>query len=87
VAVVLGAWKLAMTMVAVLTVDKIGRRPLLLGGVAAMTASLLALSAATASGSVGHVATATAVSSVLALLLYVGAYQVCVCMSVGIPAV
>jgi len=65
VSVVLGVFKLVMTGVAVFTVDVYGRRPLLLTGVAGMILSLLVL------GSV-H----SPVLSVVALLLYVGCYQV-----------
>lgn len=43
VSVVLGSFKLLMTLVAVLTVDSWGRRPLLLYGVSAMTVALLVL--------------------------------------------
>lgn len=69
--VVLGLFKLLMTGVAVLTVDKLGRRPLLLTGVTAMTASLLALGAlSSATG------TSSAYGSAACLLLYVGAYQI-----------
>ncbi len=58
--------------VAVLTVDSVGRRPLLLWGVGGMTVALLGLggSSLALSGSV------STWSSVVALLLYVGAYQV-----------
>lgn len=57
---------------AVLSVDSVGRRPLLLWGVSGMTVALLALggSSLALSGS------ASTWSSVVALLLYVGAYQV-----------
>ena len=58
---------------AVLTVDKAGRRPLLLGGVAGIIVALLLLSGAQA---IGPEAGPTALLSVGALLLYVGAYQV-----------
>ncbi len=60
------------TGVAVLTVDSVGRRPLLLGGVSAMVVALLALGGSQLVLS-GGIATWT---SVLALLFYVGAYQV-----------
>ena len=55
-----------------LTVDSVGRRPLLLAGVSGMTVALLALGASslTLSGSFSTWA------SVVALLAYVGAYQV-----------
>ena len=55
-----------------LTVDSVGRRPLLLGGVSAMVVALLALGGSQLVLS-GGIATWT---SVLALLFYVGAYQV-----------
>ena len=58
--------------VAVLTVDSVGRRPLLLAGIAGLTIALCALSAAQLLA-VGQAATWT---SVIALLLYVGCYQV-----------
>ena len=56
-----------------LTVEDLGRRPLLLIGVSSMVVSLLAL------GSSQLVLTGQAETwtSVAALLLYVGAYQVC----------
>ena len=50
-------------------VDRAGRRPLLLGGVAAMAAALAGLATQKAAGLPPTVAAA-------ALLLYVGAYQV-----------
>lgn len=58
--------------VAVATVESVGRRPLLLAGVSGMTVALLVLGGA-ALGLQGSVATWT---SVVALLAYVGAYQV-----------
>lgn len=61
-----------LTGVAVLTVDKAGRRPLLLGGVSGVIVALLLLSGAQA---VGSESGSTALLSVGALLLYVGAYQ------------
>lgn len=58
--------------VAVAKVDSLGRRPLLLGGVSAMVVALLVLGAAELLLS-GRTESLT---SVAALLLYVGAYQV-----------
>lgn len=55
--------------------DKLGRRPLLLGGVFLLTAALVAL-AVLASPSSPLDAQAGAYASAAALLLYVGAYQV-----------
>ncbi|CAL8468142.1 g7681 [Coccomyxa elongata] len=72
VSVLLGFFKLVMTGVAVFTVDSLGRRPLLLGGVSAMVVALLALGGSQLVLS-GGMATWT---SVIALLIYVGAYQV-----------
>ena len=75
VAVVLGAFKLAMTGVAVLSVDRLGRRPLLLAGVSALTVALLLL--AELSGPTPPLTgDAGAYASAACLLLYVGAYQV-----------
>eukprot|EP00850_Spirogloea_muscicola_P011530 SM000072S21164 [mRNA] locus=s72:21950:26506:- [translate_table: standard] len=70
VAVYLGTFKLAMTAVAVLTVDKWGRRPLLLVGISGIVVSLGLLTAYYYFG--GGVPAA----SVIALLLYVGSYQI-----------
>ena len=61
-----------VTGVAVLTVDSLGRRPLLLGGVSAIVVALCALGASQISLT-GELETWTSVG---ALLLYVGAYQV-----------
>ncbi|KAL3146782.1 hypothetical protein ABBQ38_014764 [Trebouxia sp. C0009 RCD-2024] len=72
VSVVLGFFKLVMTGVAVATVDKLGRRPLLLGGVTGLVLSLLALS-----GAQGLVKGDTATwVSVVGLLAYTASYQV-----------
>lgn len=65
-----GTFKLVMTGVAVLVVDKLGRRPLLLAGVSALTAALLALGALTLTGEGSNPYGCAA-----ALLVYVGAYQ------------
>lgn len=69
ISVGLGVFKLLATGVAVVTVDSLGRRPLLLGGISALTGALLVLSALSAGGSEAWL-------SVIALLVYVGAYQV-----------
>lgn len=75
--VLLGGFKLAMTFVAVSFVDTVGRRPLLLGGVSAMVVALVALGALSAAAAgEGAVDPTLAWGSVLALLMYVGAYQV-----------
>ncbi|KAF8072353.1 D-xylose-proton symporter [Scenedesmus sp. PABB004] len=78
--VLLGGFKLLMTLVAVASVDRVGRRPLLLGGVGGMALALAALTAAqggvdAAAGAAAGVGGAAWVS-VAAMLLYVGCYQV-----------
>lgn len=75
VALVLGGFKLVMTVVAVTTVDSWGRRPLLLWGVGGIVASLLVLAGASLEG--GPLpAEFAAWTNLLALLAYVGSYQV-----------
>ncbi|XP_065878350.1 D-xylose-proton symporter-like 3, chloroplastic [Euphorbia lathyris] len=70
VSVVIGFFKLAMTSIAVLKVDDLGRRPLLIGGVSGIALSLFLLSAYYKFlGGFPFVAVA-------ALLLYVGCYQI-----------
>ncbi|KAK9994020.1 hypothetical protein SO802_023723 [Lithocarpus litseifolius] len=69
VSILLGLLKLIMTGVAVLVVDKLGRRPLLLGGVSGMVISLFLL------GSYYLFLDDVPVVAVVALLLYVGCYQ------------
>ncbi|EYU43459.1 hypothetical protein ABFS82_06G143600 [Erythranthe guttata] len=69
VSILLGLLKLIMTGVAVLVVDRLGRRPLLLGGVSGIAVSLFLLgSYYTYLGDIPAVA-------VVALLVYVGCYQ------------
>ncbi|XP_075650728.1 D-xylose-proton symporter-like 2 isoform X1 [Castanea sativa] len=69
VSILLGLLKLIMTGVVVLVVDKLGRRPLLLGGVSGMVISLFLL------GSYYLFLDDVPVVAVVALLLYVGCYQ------------
>lgn len=70
VSVIIGVFKLLMTGIAVLKVDDVGRRPLLIGGVSGIVVSLLLLSAYYKFlGNFPLVAVAS-------LLLYVGSYQV-----------
>ncbi|XP_062171488.1 D-xylose-proton symporter-like 3, chloroplastic isoform X2 [Alnus glutinosa] len=70
VSVVIGVFKLLMTWIAILKVDNLGRRPLLIGGVSGMAISLFLLSAYYKFlGGFPFVAVA-------ALLLYVGCYQI-----------
>ncbi|KAF3335954.1 D-xylose-proton symporter-like 2 [Carex littledalei] len=69
VSVLLGLLKLIMTGVAVLVVDRLGRRPLLIGGVTGIAISLFLLS------SYYTLLNAIPAVAVVALLLYVGCYQ------------
>ncbi|KAL1550626.1 Vacuolar glucose transporter 1 [Salvia divinorum] len=69
VSVLLGLLKLIMTGVAVLVVDRLGRRPLLLGGVSGITVSLVLL------GSYYSFLGDVPALAVVALLVYVGCYQ------------
>ncbi|XP_059667391.1 D-xylose-proton symporter-like 2 [Cornus florida] len=69
VSILLGLLKLIMTGTAVLVVDRLGRRPLLLGGVSGMVVSLFLL------GSYYTYLDDVPVVAVVALLLYVGCYQ------------
>ena len=73
VSVILGAFKLGMTMVAVVTVDSWGRRPLLLAGVSGMVLSLAVLGAGQADWTPDYMSTW---GSVAGLLVFVGGYQV-----------
>ncbi|WOL09290.1 hypothetical protein Cni_G18043 [Canna indica] len=70
VSVVIGFFKLVMTGVAVLKVDSLGRRPLLIGGVGGIVLSLFLLAA------YYKVLGSFPLVAVGALLLYVGSYQV-----------
>jgi sugar porter (SP) family MFS transporter len=75
VSVILGGFKFLMTGIAVLSVDRVGRRPLLLAGVTMLVAALLALAAL--SGPTPPLeGEAGALASAACLLVYVGAYQV-----------
>ncbi|KAJ0014058.1 hypothetical protein Pint_21084 [Pistacia integerrima] len=69
VSILLGLLKLVMTGVAVLVVDRLGRRPLLLGGVSGIVVSLVLL------GSYYLFLDDAPAVAVVALLLYVGCYQ------------
>lgn len=70
VSVVIGLFKLLMTGVAVLKVDNLGRRPLLIGGVGGIALSLFLLSA------YYKFLGGFPLVAVGALLLYVGCYQI-----------
>lgn len=69
VSVLLGFLKLVMTGVAVMVVDRLGRRPLLLGGVSGIAISLFLL------GSYYTFLSNIHALAVVALLVYVGCYQ------------
>ncbi|XP_072963238.1 D-xylose-proton symporter-like 2 isoform X1 [Typha angustifolia] len=69
VSILLGLLKLIMTGVAVLVVDRLGRRPLLIGGVSGIAISLFLLS------SYYTLLKDSPLVAVIALLLYVGCYQ------------
>ncbi|KAJ6755333.1 D-XYLOSE-PROTON SYMPORTER-LIKE 3 CHLOROPLASTIC [Salix purpurea] len=69
VSVVIGLFKLAMTWIAVVKVDDLGRRPLLIGGVSGIALSLFLLSA------YYKFLGGFPLVAVAALLLYVGCYQ------------
>ncbi|KAF2548732.1 hypothetical protein F2Q70_00024083 [Brassica cretica] len=69
ISILLGLLKLVMTGVAVIVIDRLGRRPLLLGGVSGMMISLLLL------GSYYIFYNTVPAVAVVALLLYVGCYQ------------
>ncbi|KAJ0549479.1 putative major facilitator, sugar transporter, major facilitator superfamily [Helianthus annuus] len=66
----LGLLKLVMTGVAVLVVDKLGRRPLLLGGVSGIAIALFLM------GSFYSYLSGVPAVAVVALLVYVGCYQI-----------
>ncbi|CAK7331450.1 unnamed protein product [Dovyalis caffra] len=70
VSVVIGLFKLLMTWIAVLKVDDLGRRPLLIGGVGGIALSLFLLSA------YYKFLGGYPLVAVAALLLYVGCYQI-----------
>ena len=78
VSVILGSFKILMTGFAVKYVDTLGRRPLLLGGVAVMTLSTVALGLCFQTLTTADAADApmTAQMSLVAIFMYVGAYQV-----------
>ncbi|XP_068643494.1 D-xylose-proton symporter-like 3, chloroplastic [Aristolochia californica] len=70
VSVIIGVFKLLMTGIAVLKVDDLGRRPLLLGGVSGIVVALSLLTA------YYNVFQGFPIVAVVALLLYVGSYQI-----------
>lgn len=70
VSVVIGVFKLLMTSIAILKVDDLGRKPLLIGGISGITISLLLLTA------YYKFLGGFPLVAVGALLLYVGCYQI-----------
>ncbi|KAL8216568.1 hypothetical protein R6Q57_023405 [Mikania cordata] len=68
--ILLGLLKLLMTGVAVLAVDKLGRRPLLIGGVSGIIVALFLM------GSFYTYLNSVPAVAVVALLIYVGCYQI-----------
>ncbi|EFH60617.1 sugar transporter family protein [Arabidopsis lyrata subsp. lyrata] len=69
ISILLGLLKLVMTGLSVIVIDRVGRRPLLLGGVSGMVISLFLL------GSYYMFYKTVPAVAVAALLLYVGCYQ------------
>uniref|UniRef100_A0A453MAL6 Major facilitator superfamily (MFS) profile domain-containing protein n=1 Tax=Aegilops tauschii subsp. strangulata TaxID=200361 RepID=A0A453MAL6_AEGTS len=69
VSILIGLFKFVMTGVAVLKVDNLGRRPLMIGGVSGITVALFLLAA------YYKVLSGFPYVAVGALLLYVGCYQ------------
>lgn len=72
VSVGLGVVKLATTLFATTSIENFGRRPLLLGGVGSLTASLITLAVLAGENESSR----AAYISVAAILVYTGAYQV-----------
>ncbi|KAF5470514.1 hypothetical protein F2P56_011020 [Juglans regia] len=70
VSVVIGVFKFLMTWIAILKVDDLGRRPLLIGGVSGLALSLFMLSA------YYKFLGGFPIVAVASLLLYVGCYQI-----------
>nr|XP_043609961.1 D-xylose-proton symporter-like 3, chloroplastic [Erigeron canadensis] len=70
VSVIIGVFKLLMTSIAILKVDDLGRKPLLIGGISGITLSLLLLTA------YYKFLGEFPLIAVGALLLYVGCYQI-----------
>ena len=69
----IGVVNVVMTVVAMLLLDRVGRRPLLLGGIAVMAVSLFVLGLAFA---LGGLSSNLGVVSVVCLMVYVGAFAV-----------
>lgn len=70
VSIIIGVFKLLMTAIAVFKVDDVGRRPLLIAGVSGLALSLFLL------GAYYSVGQGYPILAVIALLIYVGCYQV-----------
>jgi MFS transporter, SP family, galactose:H+ symporter len=69
----IGVVNVAMTVVAMLLLDRVGRRPLLLGGIAVMAVSLFVLGLAFV---LGGLSSNLGVVSVVCLMVYVGAFAI-----------